>query len=100
MSLDLGDTWHQGLPWNPQWEGGLEVGSDSDAEDVAESECENDEDKAAAGEARDEISEVRESSRWAPLCHYRSMCRRCVRFGQSGTMRNCVVNLQYFGSSS
>ena len=25
MSLDLGDTWHQGLPMSPQWEGELEL---------------------------------------------------------------------------
>ena len=70
MSPDLGDTWHQGLPMSPQWEGGLELGSDSYAEDVIEFECENDEDKAFAREARNYISEIRESSLWAPLHDY------------------------------
>ena len=75
MSADLGDTWHQGLPSSPQGKGGLELGSDSDDEDVIEPECENEEDgnyekldNAAAGEARDHISQMRESSLWAPLC--------------------------------
>ena len=74
MSPDLGDTWHQGLPMSPQWESELELGSDNNNEDEVEYEYENDEDwnyeglGNAAGGARDYISEVRESSLWAPLC--------------------------------
>ena len=75
MSPDLDDTWHQGLPTSPQWEGELELGSDSNNQDEIEYECENDEDsnyeeldRVAARGARDNISEVRESSLWAPLC--------------------------------
>ena len=68
VSQDLGDTWHQGLPMSPQWEGELERGSDDNDEDEAQNEYENDEDgnhegldSAAAGGVRDYISEVRES---------------------------------------
>ena len=53
----------------------MELSSDSNDEDVIEPEYENGEDSnfeeldnAAAGEARDYISEVRESLPWAPLC--------------------------------
>ena len=60
---------------SPQWESELELGSDDNNEDEIEYECENDEDcnyegpdNADAGWARDYISEVRESSLWAPLC--------------------------------
>ena len=33
MSPDPSDTWHQGLPMSPQWEGGLELDFDNDCED-------------------------------------------------------------------
>ena len=36
MSRDLGDTWHQGLPMSPRWEGGLELDSDNNYEDENE----------------------------------------------------------------
>ena len=75
MSPDLGDTWHQGLPVSPQCEADLELGTDNNSEDENVYEYENDEernyeelDSAAAGRARDYISEVRESSLSAPLC--------------------------------
>ena len=52
----------------------LELGSDDNNEDEVEYDYENDEDwnyegldNAAAGGARDYISEVRESSQWAPF---------------------------------
>ena len=59
-------------------------------------------DNAAAGGARDYISEVRESSLWAPLCDCLTgrVCWSCVLLGPSGTMRNFMVNLQNYGSSS
>ena len=69
MSTDPGDTWHQGLPMSPQWDGGMELGSDNNNEDEFEHQYENDKDNnyeeldsVAAGRARNYISEVRESS--------------------------------------
>ena len=59
MSLDLGDTWHQGLPTSPQWEG-LEL--DCDETEHEDDGSHEEFDSAAEKGAKDYISEVRESS--------------------------------------
>ena len=41
VSPDLGDTWQQGMPMSPQWEGDLVLGSDDNSEDMAEDEYED-----------------------------------------------------------
>ena len=56
---------------SPRWAGGLELGTDDHSENTAEEECEDwssDELGRVGRAARDYISEVRESSLWAPLC--------------------------------
>ena len=63
VSSDLGDTWHQGLPTSPQWEGGLELGLDDNSESTEEDEredwsCEK-LGRGVEGAARDYNSEVR-----------------------------------------
>ena len=68
MPPDLGDTWHQGLPMNPQWEGGLELNSDNDYEDENEDEdygSYEEFDSDAESHPKDYIGEVSESSLWA-----------------------------------
>ena len=73
VSLDLGDTWHQGFPMSPQWEGGLELDSDNDCEDDAEYGDDGSyEEFGSAGESgpKDYISEVSESSLWASIRDY------------------------------
>ena len=65
--------YHQAVACLRLWaEGELELGSDDDNEDVAEHEHEDwsyeELGSGAAGGARDYISEVRESSQWAPHC--------------------------------
>ena len=68
MSPDLGETWRQGFPMSPQWEGGSELDSDNDCEDENEGDdsyeaC----DSAAESGPKDYISEVSESSLWASI---------------------------------
>ena len=70
---DLGDTWHQGLPMNPQWEGGLELNSDNDCED--ENEYQDDGsfeefDSDPESGPKDYIGEASESSLWASIRDY------------------------------
>ena len=88
MFPHLGDTWHQGLPVSPQWEGELELGSDENTEDVSEYENVSDEDWnyevldfVATGWARDDTSEERESAHHGPrfvTAPLRPMCWSCV----------------------
>ena len=70
MPPDLGDAWLQGLPTNPQWEGGLERNSDRNYED--ENEFQDDGsyeefDSDAESGPNDYIGEVSESSLWASI---------------------------------
>ena len=69
MSPDLGDTWQQGMPMSPQWEGDLILDSNDNSENKAEDEYEDwsfeELGRSVEGEARDYINEVRESSLWA-----------------------------------
>ena len=57
---------------SPQWEGDLILESDDKSENTAEVDREDwsheELGRVVEGEARDYISEVRESSLWAPLC--------------------------------
>ena len=91
---------------SPQWEGELEPVSDDNNEDEVEHEYVNVEDwncegldNAVAGGARDYISEVRESSLWAPLCDCLTPADVLYHWVQVGTMRNFMVNSQNYGSS-
>ena len=54
-SPDLGDMWHLGYPVSPQWEGGLELDSASDCDNVY---------GAMESGVRNYISVIRECSLW------------------------------------
>ena len=67
MFPDLGDTWHQGLPISPRWEGELELELNSASDHDNDS---NDDDSCTAGDSTawrdhtDVISVLRENSVW------------------------------------
>ena len=101
---DLGDTWHQGLPMNPQWEGGLELNSDNDCED--ENEYQDDGsfeefDSDPESGPKDYIGEVSESSQWVRFVTtlLRPIFWSCVQLDQSGIMRSFTGNLLMVGSN-
>ena len=103
LSSDLDDTWHHGLAHKPAWAGGLELDPDHSAnteEDVCEDWSYEELGRGVEGAARDYISEVRESSSWAPLCDCLTPADVLVpRLVQSGMMPNCTDNLQSYSSS-
>ena len=92
-------------PMSPQWEGGSELNFDNNSEDGTDREVDGryDETDGAAEEGpKDYISDVRQDHcgpRFVTAL-LRQLFWSCVRLGQSGTMRNCMENLQNYGSSS
>ena len=73
-SPDLGDTWRQGMPMSPQCEGVMILDSDDNSDLMSEDECEDELGSEVEREARDNISEVRESSLWAPSTPHSGRC--------------------------
>ena len=68
LSSDLGDTWYHGPPMSERWAGGLDDHSANTVEEECEDWSSDELGRGVGRAARDFISEVRESSLWAPLC--------------------------------
>ena len=105
MSPDLSDMWHQRPPVGPQWEGGLELNFDNNSEGRTT--------MRLAADTTKLVVLLRKVQRITSVTCARAHCGSrfvsallqpmfwsCLWLGQSGTMRNCMENLQNDGSSS